>query len=174
METLAVKFSILAGLFGVTGLIGLAALLGSVIWLMIRVANFDSVLPALLCVVASIALTAGGLVWSPAPEVVQMEPLKAPWEARKLKDNGPWARFFKDGDPPDEGPAEDAPATGGQADDEGGDASPEMDVIIRTGVPGQGEEDRETAPADGAQSPTGRNQSGEERTEGEPSEFERA
>lgn len=190
METLAVKFSILAGLFGVTGLIGLAALLGSVIWLMIRVANFDSVLPALLCVVASIALTAGGLVWSPAPEVVQMEPLKAPWEAPlealkeqagklkeqagKLKDNGPWARFFKDEDPPDEGPAEDAPAAGGQAGDEGGDASPEMDVIIRTSVPGQGEGDQETAPADGAQSPTGRNQSGEERTEGEPSEFERA
>lgn len=192
MESLAVKFGILAGLFGVIGLIGLAALLGSVIWLVIRVANFDSVLPALLCIVISIALTAGGLVWSPAPEIVRMEPLKAPWEAPlealkdqagklkdqvvKLKDNGPWARFFKDEDPADEGPAGDAPETGGPADDEGGNAPPEMELVeaVRTSAPGQEDGDQETVPAQGTRSPAGRNQSGEERTEGEPSEFERA
>ena len=79
MEALAVKFGILAGLFGVIGLIGLAALLGSVIWLIIRVANFDSIIPALICVLLSIGLTAGGLLLSPTPEV-RMEPLKMPWE----------------------------------------------------------------------------------------------
>ena len=79
METLAVKFGILAGLFGVLGLIGLAALLGSLIWLIIRVANLDSILPALICVLLSIGLTAGGLFLSPTPEV-RMEPLKMPWE----------------------------------------------------------------------------------------------
>ena len=45
MEALLIKFSILAGVFGIIGLIGLAALLASVIWLVIRVANFDSLLP---------------------------------------------------------------------------------------------------------------------------------
>ena len=43
MEALLVKFSILAGVFGIVGLVGLAALLASVIWLIIRVANFDSI-----------------------------------------------------------------------------------------------------------------------------------
>lgn len=148
MEALAVKFSILAGVFGVTGLIGLAALLGSVIWLIIRVANFDSILPALLCILASVALTAGGLVWSPAPEVVQMEPLKAPWEAPlealrdqvgdqigKLKEIGPLARFFKDGDAPDEEIPEDA----GPADDQGGEAQPELETmeVLRTSAPAE-------------------------------------
>lgn len=79
MEVLSAKLGILAGLFGVVGLIGLAALLGSVIWLIIRVANFDSMLPALLGVALSLALTVGGMVLTPAPEVVHMEPLKAPW-----------------------------------------------------------------------------------------------
>lgn len=155
MEALAVKFSILAGLFGITGLIGLAALLGSVIWLIIRVANFDSILPALLCVLASVALTAGGLVWSPAPEVVQMEPLKAPWEAPlealkdqvgnqvgKLKEIGPWARFFKDEAPPDEEFPEDAPEDAGPADDEGGEVQPELETmeVLRTSAPEDGGE----------------------------------
>lgn len=128
MEALVVKFGILAGLFGILGLIGLAALLGSVIWLIIRVANFDSILPALLCVVLSVGLTAGGLFLSPTPEVIQTEPLKAPWEAplevlkdqaNKLKNNGPWARFFKDEAPPEDAPEE------GEAEEPEMGASPE-------------------------------------------------
>ena len=79
MEVLSVKFGILAGLFGVIGLIGLAALLGSIIFLIIRVANFDSMLPALLCVVLSLALAVGGMFLTPPPEIAHMEPLKAPW-----------------------------------------------------------------------------------------------
>ena len=85
MEALLIKFSILAGVFGIIGLIGLAALLASVIWLVIRVANL-----------------------SPAPEGRAAPYLRASWEAplealkgqigklKELKDNGPWARFFKD------------------------------------------------------------------------------
>lgn len=108
MEALSVKIGILTGLFGVVGLIGLAALLGSIVWLIIRVANFDSVLPGLLCVLLSLALIAGGLALSPTPEVARVVPVKAPWEAPleafkdqlgKLKDNGPWVRFLKGGDP---------------------------------------------------------------------------
>ena len=110
MEALLIKFSILAGVFGIIGLIGLAALLASVIWLVIRVANFDSLLPALLCVLVSIALVVGGMFLSPAPEGRAAPYLKASWEVpleaikgqigklEELKDNGPWARFFKDGD----------------------------------------------------------------------------
>lgn len=110
MEALLIKFSILAGVFGIIGLIGLAALLASVIWLIIRVANFDSVLPALLCVLVSVALTVGGMFLSPAPEGRAAPYLKASWEVpleavkgqigklKELKDDGPWARFFKDGE----------------------------------------------------------------------------
>ena len=110
MEALLIKFSILAGVFGIIGLIGLAALLASVIWLIIRVANFDSLLPALLCVLVSIALVVGGMFLSPAPEGRAAPYLKASWEVpleaikgqigklEELKDNGPWARFFKDRD----------------------------------------------------------------------------
>lgn len=112
MEALLVKLGILAGLFGYIGLFGLALLLASVVWLMIRVANFDSVLPGLLCVLVSIALVVGGLLLAPAPKSVEMEPMRPPWEAplealkeqagklmeqvEKLKNAGPWARFFKD------------------------------------------------------------------------------
>lgn len=105
MEALLVKLDILVGLFGYVGLFGLALLLASVVWLIVRVANFDSVLPGLLCVLVSIALTVGGLLLTPAPKSVEMEPLRPPWEAplealkeqvTKLKDNGPWTRFFKD------------------------------------------------------------------------------
>lgn len=104
METLALKLNVLVGLFGYVGLFGLAALLVTLIWLIIRVANFDSVLPALLCLALSIALTAGGLVTSPTPNA-QPEPLIPPWEAPlaalkeqigKFKENPPWARFLKD------------------------------------------------------------------------------
>ena len=114
MEALLIKFSILAGVFGIIGLIGLAALLASVIWLVIRVANFDSLLPALLCVLVSIALVVGGMFLSPAPEGRAAPYLKASWEAplealkgqigklKELKDNGPWARFFKDEGEPGE------------------------------------------------------------------------
>ena len=114
MEALLIKFSILAGVFGIIGLIGLAALLASVIWLIIRVANFDSVLPALLCVLVSIALAVGGMFLSPAPEGRAAPYLRASWEAplealkgqigklKELKDNGPWARFFKDEGEPGE------------------------------------------------------------------------
>ena len=122
MEALLVKLGVLAGLFGYIGLFGLALLLASVIWLIIRVANFASVLPGLLCVLASVALVAGGLLLTPAPKSVEMEPLRPPWEAPlealkeqsgklreqvgKLKDIGPWARFFKDEEPPENVPVE--------------------------------------------------------------------
>lgn len=105
MEGLLVKLSIFAGLFGVIGLIGLAALLASLVWLIIRVANFDSMLPSLICVLLSVALAAGGLFFTPTPDY-QPEPLKMPWEAPlealkdqvgKLRDNGPWARLLKGG-----------------------------------------------------------------------------
>ena len=126
MEALLIKFSILAGVFGIIGLIGLAALLASVIWLVIRVANFDSLLPALLCVLVSIALVVGGMFLSPAPEGRAAPYLKASWEAplealkgqigklKELKDNGPWARFFKD---------------------EGASGEMETMDVIRTGAP---------------------------------------
>ena len=125
MEALAVKFSILAGLFGILGLIGLAALLGSVIWLIIRVANLDSILPALICVLLSIGLTVGGLFLSPTPEV-RMEPLKMPWEMvleRICK--------LKNSVPEDDEPAEDAAAD--------------------TASPEQGAGGQENAPAEGAE-----------------------
>lgn len=128
MEALAVKFGILAGLFGILGLIGLAALLGSVIWLIIRVANLDSILPALICVLLSIGLTAGGLLLSPTPEV-RMEPLKMPWEMvleRICK--------LKDGAPEDDKSAED------KAADAADTSSPE-----------QGAGGQENAPAEGAE-----------------------
>ena len=126
MEALLIKFSILAGVFGIIGLIGLAALLASVIWLIIRVSNFDSVLPALLCVLVSIALAVGGMFLSPAPEGRAAPYLRASWEAplealkgqigklKELKDNGPWARFFKD---------------------EGASGEMETMDVIRTGAP---------------------------------------
>ena len=169
MEALLVKLGVLAGLFGYIGLLGLALLLASVIWLIIRVANFDSVLPGLLCVLASIALVAGGLLLTPAPKSVEMEPLRPPWEAPlealkeqagklreqvgKLKDIGPWARFFKDEEPP-----EDAPEEGGAKEPEG-EEQPEMErmEVIRTSPP-----EPEDAPMEetGSRSPTGRNQPG--------------
>lgn len=130
MEALLVKLGILAGLFGYIGLFGLVLLLASVIWLMIRVANFDSVVPGLLCILASIALVVGGLLLTPAPKAVEMEPMRPPWEAPlealkdqvgRLKDIGPWARFFKD-----EAPPEDVPEEGGAVEPETG-APPEDD-----------------------------------------------
>ena len=126
IEALLIKFSILAGVFGIIGLIGLAALLASVIWLVIRVANFDSLLPALLCVLVSIALVVGGMFLSPAPEGRAAPYLKASWEVpleaikgqigklKEFKDNGPWARFFKD---------------------EGASGEMETMDVIRTGAP---------------------------------------
>lgn len=104
METLALKLNVLVGLFGYVGLFGLAALLVTLIWLIVRVANFDSVLPALLCVALSVVLTVGGLILSPAPNA-QPEPLRPPWEVPlealkeqlgRFKENPPWARFLKD------------------------------------------------------------------------------
>lgn len=133
MEALLVKLGILAGLFGYVGLFGLALLLASIVWLMIRVANFDSVLPGLLCVLASIALVVGGLLLAPAPKSVEMEPMRPPWEAplealkeqagklkeqvEKLKDTGPWARFFQDEEEPEEVP-ENAPEESGAEEPE--------------------------------------------------------
>lgn len=142
MEALLVKFSILAGLFGVMGLIGLAVLLASVIWLIIRVANFDSMLPALLCVLAAIALTAGGLFLSPAPEGRAVPPLKAPWETLLEK-----IAAIKDGkekdaaDEPGDEPADEP------GDSEGGEAPPEMErmEVIRTGAPEQEDGGQESA-----------------------------
>lgn len=164
MEALSVKFGILTGLFGVVGLIGLAALLGSVIWLIIRVANFDSMLPALLCVLASLALTVGGLALAPTPEVVYTEPARAPWEAPlealkdrlgSLKDNGPWARLFKDKEAPedaqDAAPEDGSPAEGDTPQDgaaltsaNAGAAAPELGAARRDmpeAAGGGGEED---------------------------------
>ncbi len=163
MGTLLLKFSILAGVFGIVGLIGLAALLASVIWLIIRVANFDSVVPALICVLASVALTVGGLFLSPAPEGRAAPYLKESWEApleavkgqigklKALKDNGPWARFFKD----EEAPEEDGAADADNGPEESGDQEPEMErmEVIRTSAPEQ---------EDGSRSPTGRNQPGKD------------
>ena len=105
MEALSVKLGIFASLFGVLGLLGLAVLLASVIWLVIRVANWDSVLPALLGVLLSVAMVAGGLVLSPAPDY-QPEPLKMPWET--LLD---WVGSLRDGKAEDEKPSENGETT---------------------------------------------------------------
>lgn len=138
MDALLVKLGILAGLFGYIGLLGLVLLLASLIWLMIRVANFDSVVPGLLCVLVSIALAVGGLMLAPAPKTIEMEPMRPPWEAPlealkeqagRLKDIGPWARFFKDGDSPESAPEE------GEAR-EGGLEAPLEDTGAKT-VPGE-------------------------------------
>lgn len=111
MEALLVKLGILANLFGYIGLFGLVVLLASLIWLIIRAVNLDSILPALLGVLLSLVLTVGGLALGPTPEV-HMEPMKAPWEAPlealkeqavKLKESAPWTRFFKDKDSQDGG-----------------------------------------------------------------------
>ena len=139
METLALKFNVLAGMFGFTGLLGLALLLAALIWLIIRVSNFDSVLPALLCVALSIALTAGGLVTSPAPNA-QPEPLRPPWEAPlealreqigRFKENPPWARLLKGRES----------SSGGEG---GGLAGMERMDVLHTSVPSDsaGEGDR--------------------------------
>ncbi len=139
MEALLVKLGILAGLFGYIGLFGLVLLLASVIWLMIRVANFDSVVPGLLCILASIALVVGGLLLTPAPKAVEMEPMRPPWEAPlealkdqvgRLKDIGPWARFFKD-----EAPPEAAPEKGGAEEPEIG--APPEDAGTKTAPGGR-------------------------------------
>lgn len=80
MEALSVKAGILVSLFGFLGIIGLVALAASVIWLVIRVSDLDSVIPSLVCVVVSLGLIAGGLFLSPTPDY-QPEPPRAPWEA---------------------------------------------------------------------------------------------
>jgi hypothetical protein len=113
MEALLVKLGILAGLFGILGIVGLAAFLASMIWLIIRVANFDSVFPAVICVLLSVVLAAGGLVLSPVPEV-HMEPLKAPWEILLERIAGARGDRAEDGGPED------------SADK---DAPPEMETI---------------------------------------------
>lgn len=141
MEVLSAKLGILAGLFGVVGLIGLAALLGSVIWLIIRVANFDSMLPALLGVVLSLALAVGGMVLTPPPEVVHMEPLKAPW-TMVLERIAQIKEGRKGGDPEDDaGPGDDAvPGDDSVGDDRASDAAPgspagNTDSTSQTGAP---------------------------------------
>nr|WP_325213281.1 hypothetical protein [uncultured Oscillibacter sp.] len=141
MEALLVKFSILAGLFGVMGLIGLAALLASVIWLIIRVANFDSMLPALLCVLVAVGLTAGGLFLSPAPEGRAVPPLKAPWETLLEK----IAALQDDKEDKEKDAAEDEPGSE-PGDSEDGEAPPEMErmEVIRTSAPER--EEGESAP----------------------------
>lgn len=80
MEALLAKAGILFSLFGFLGVIGLVVLTAAVIWLVIRVANFDSVIPSLLCVLIALALIAGGLLLSPTPDY-QPEPPRPPWEA---------------------------------------------------------------------------------------------
>lgn len=79
MEALLAKASILFSLFGFLGVIGLVILAAAVIWLVIRVANFDSAIPSLLCVIIALALIVGGLFLSPTPDY-QPEPPRAPWE----------------------------------------------------------------------------------------------
>lgn len=126
MEALAVKLGILAGLFGFMGLVGLAALLGSVIWLIIRVSNLDSILPALICVLLSIGLTVGGLFLSPTPEA-RVEPIKMPWEM--VLD---WIVERRGCGQEDAEPAEDEPAdTGGEG------TSPEEEAADAAGASGQ-------------------------------------
>lgn len=141
MEALLVKFSILAGLFGVMGLIGLAVLLASVIWLIIRVANFDSMLPALLCVLVAVGLTAGGLFLSPAPEGRAVPPLKAPWETLLEK----IAALQDDKEEKAKDAAEDEPGSE-PGDSKGGETPPEMErmEVVRTSAPEQ--EEGESAP----------------------------
>lgn len=79
MEALLAKAGILFSLFGFLGVIGLVVLAAAVIWLVIRVANFDSAIPSLLCVVIALALIVGGLLLSPTPDY-QPEPPRPPWE----------------------------------------------------------------------------------------------
>ena len=144
MEALSVKLGIFASLFGVLGLLGLAVLLASVIWLVIRVANWDSVLPALLGVLLSVAMVAGGLVLSPAPDY-RPEPLKMPWET--LLD---WVGSLRDGKAEDEEPSENGETTpesesGEPAAPENGEPTPpedsepeEIESIDVAGAPDQG------------------------------------
>lgn len=79
MEALLAKAGILFSLFGFLGVIGLVVLAAAVIWLVIRVANFDSIIPSLLCVLIALALIVGGLLLSPTPDY-QPDPPKPPWE----------------------------------------------------------------------------------------------
>lgn len=135
MEALSVKAGILANLFGILGIIGLAILFASVIWLVIRVANFDSVLPSLLCVLISLGLIAGGLALSPTPDY-QPEPLKMPWEI--LLD---WVGGLRNSKPETEEPAApegDEPA----APDAEEPSQPEMERmdVVHTSAPAEGSE----------------------------------
>lgn len=66
IELLTIKLQVLVGMLGIVGLIGLAILLAAVVWMVIRVANFDSLIPPLIGVVLSLVVIAGGLAWTPA------------------------------------------------------------------------------------------------------------
>lgn len=114
MQTVTVKLGILAALFDILGIIGLAALLISIIWLIIRVANFDSIIPALICILLSLAVVAAGFVLSPAPDV-GVEPIQAPWERFLNQDDAPRKK-----DPQDTEPGGDGGQT--QPDTEGAEA----------------------------------------------------
>ena len=65
--------------------------------------------------------------------ICPLQPRKNPSTPRKevgkLKEIGPWARFFKDEAPPDEEFPEDAPEDAGPADDEGGEVQPELETM---------------------------------------------
>ena len=65
MELLSLKLYVLADLLGIIGLAGLAVFLLAMIWMVIRAANFDSLIPPLIGVLLSLALVAGGLACSP-------------------------------------------------------------------------------------------------------------
>lgn len=149
METLSVKAGILASLFGIPGIIGLAILLVAVVWLVVRVANFDSVLPSLLVVLVSVALIAAGLVSSPAPDY-QPEPLRTPWDlfldwAAERAGSLLERRAAGEGEAsPEDGEAapEDGEAApeGGEAAPEGGEPAPESSgTVSEDGEPDQSE-----------------------------------
>lgn len=115
MQTVTVKLGILAALFDILGIIGLAALLISIIWLIIRVANFDSVIPALICILLSLVVVAAGFVLSPAPDV-GVDPIQAPWERFLNQDDTPGKKNPQDVEPDGDGgtqpDAEAAPTSG--------------------------------------------------------------
>lgn len=88
MEVLTAKIGILADLFGIIGIIGLAVLLAAVVWLVICVSNFDSVIPAAVCALAAIALIAGGLMFTPMPDF-GAEPAKTAQKNTPDEGSGP-------------------------------------------------------------------------------------
>lgn len=106
MEILSDKISILAGLFGIVGLIGLALFLLSIVFLIIRIARFDSIIPALVCILVSIGVIVGGLFLSPMPDFDAVLEKAAADRAAKAQAKEDQAEDGEDGEEEPEAPGD--------------------------------------------------------------------